>query len=259
MSVTELIGGAIGCTMLALGLASVFAWTLRRPRAERVLLWFGVWCGLYGARLITEQGAFLAPIGGATRAWGYFGAFATYAINVPLALFIEALIGAGWKQSTRRVWQMLAVAAVIEITVDLVAGRPRAAMPLNSPLILISIVIGAANVWISRHRLGPQFKSSAISAGGLIALLAVLNENIGRPVVHSINLEPVGVFIFVVLLGYSVVDAVFRREATLVAVERELETARQIQMSLLPRELPKVPGLDLAARYIPMTAVAGDL
>ena len=35
--------------------------------------------------------------------------------------------------------------------------------------------------------------------------------------------------------------------------------ARRIQTSLLPRELPKVAGLDLAARYVPMTAVAGDL
>ena len=87
----------------------------------------------------------------------------------------------------------------------------------------------------------------------------MFNENVGRPVGYSINLEPVGVFIFVVCLGYSVVSTVFRREATLVAVERELETARKIQTSLLPRELPKVPGLDLAARYLPMTAVAGDL
>lgn len=259
MLVSELIGGAIGCTLLALGLASVVAWVLRRPRAERVLLWFGVWCSLYGARLIAEQHAFLAPMGGTTRGWEYFRAFVTYTINVPIALFIEALIGPGWKQSTRYVWQVLAVAAIGEIAVDLVTGVPRAAMRFNSPLILISVVVGFANVWIARHRVGPQFKSSAISAGGLIALVFVVNENLGRPVVPSINLEPVGVFIFVVLLAYSVLATVFRREATLLAVERELQMARRIQMSLLPRELPKVPGLDLAARYLPMTAVAGDL
>jgi sigma-B regulation protein RsbU (phosphoserine phosphatase) len=259
MLVTELIGGAIGCTMLALGLASVMAWTLRRPRGDRVLLWFGAWCGLYGARLIAEQPAFLVPMGGSARAWEFFRAFATYAINVPIALFIEALIGAGWKQSIRRVWQVLAVAAIGGIIIDLVAGRPRAGMPLNSPLILTSFVACAANVWIARHRLAPQFKLSAIGAGGLIAILAVFNENIGRPIVPSINLEPIGVFIFVAFLGYSVVGTVFRQEAILVAVQRELETARRIQTSLLPRELPKMPGLDLAARYLPMTAVAGDL
>jgi sigma-B regulation protein RsbU (phosphoserine phosphatase) len=41
-------------------------------------------------------------------------------------------------------------------------------------------------------------------------------------------------------------------------IQRELDTARQIQLSILPREIPAIPGLDIAARYIPMTSVAGD-
>lgn len=41
-------------------------------------------------------------------------------------------------------------------------------------------------------------------------------------------------------------------------IQKELETARQIQMSILPAEIPKLEGLDIAARYIPMTSVAGD-
>jgi sigma-B regulation protein RsbU (phosphoserine phosphatase) len=67
------------------------------------------------------------------------------------------------------------------------------------------------------------------------------------------------VFAFVVSLGYGVVGTVFRQEAELVGVQRELETARRIQTALLPRDLPRVSGLDVAVRYLPMTAVAGDL
>jgi serine phosphatase RsbU (regulator of sigma subunit) len=37
-----------------------------------------------------------------------------------------------------------------------------------------------------------------------------------------------------------------------------METARQIQLSILPREIPSLQGLEIAARYIPMTSVAGD-
>jgi sigma-B regulation protein RsbU (phosphoserine phosphatase) len=44
----------------------------------------------------------------------------------------------------------------------------------------------------------------------------------------------------------------------LLAIQKELETARQIQLSILPHEIPRVRGLDIAARYIPMTSVAGD-
>ena len=42
------------------------------------------------------------------------------------------------------------------------------------------------------------------------------------------------------------------------AIRQELENAREIQLSILPREVPKIAGLDIAARYIPMTSVAGD-
>jgi serine phosphatase RsbU (regulator of sigma subunit) len=44
----------------------------------------------------------------------------------------------------------------------------------------------------------------------------------------------------------------------LVALQMELETARQIQLSILPREMPRIAVLDIAARYIPMNSVAGD-
>ena len=42
------------------------------------------------------------------------------------------------------------------------------------------------------------------------------------------------------------------------AINIELEMARQIQLSILPRSTPKIQGLDIAANYIPMTSVAGD-
>jgi serine phosphatase RsbU (regulator of sigma subunit) len=44
----------------------------------------------------------------------------------------------------------------------------------------------------------------------------------------------------------------------LIAINNELEMARQIQLAILPRETPKIRGLDIAARYIPMSSVAGD-
>jgi len=46
--------------------------------------------------------------------------------------------------------------------------------------------------------------------------------------------------------------------AQLLALNNELEMARQIQLSILPHTLPKLPGLDIAARFLPMTSVAGD-
>jgi serine phosphatase RsbU (regulator of sigma subunit) len=47
-------------------------------------------------------------------------------------------------------------------------------------------------------------------------------------------------------------------ERQLLTIRSELETARRIQLSILPRQIPQLKGLDIAARYIPMTSVAGD-
>jgi len=44
----------------------------------------------------------------------------------------------------------------------------------------------------------------------------------------------------------------------LFAIQKELETARLIQQSILPETVPHIHGLDIAARYLPMAAVAGD-
>jgi serine phosphatase RsbU (regulator of sigma subunit) len=42
------------------------------------------------------------------------------------------------------------------------------------------------------------------------------------------------------------------------SIESELEIARQIQASILPAETPEVNDLQIAACYLPMTAVGGD-
>ena len=42
------------------------------------------------------------------------------------------------------------------------------------------------------------------------------------------------------------------------AINSELEMARQIQLSILPSETPHLQGLEIEARYLPMSSVAGD-
>ena len=44
----------------------------------------------------------------------------------------------------------------------------------------------------------------------------------------------------------------------LFVIQHELDLARVIQLSILPHQLPKIEGLEIAARYLPMSTVAGD-
>jgi phosphoserine phosphatase RsbU/P len=44
----------------------------------------------------------------------------------------------------------------------------------------------------------------------------------------------------------------------LLDINNELEMAREIQLSILPHAIPKIKGVEIAARYMPMSLVAGD-
>ncbi len=47
-------------------------------------------------------------------------------------------------------------------------------------------------------------------------------------------------------------------EAERTRLEHELETARQIQMSLFPPDVPKIAGLDISGLSFPARQVGGD-
>src|ERR1022692_4872140 len=88
-------------------------------------------------------------------------------------------------------------------------------------------------------------------------LLVVLTNNLGFRIAGH-DPEPLGFLVLIGGLAYTAAQRAISREQKLAAVESELATARRIQTSILPRALPTLPGLRLAASYRPMTAVAGD-
>ena len=50
------------------------------------------------------------------------------------------------------------------------------------------------------------------------------------------NLEPFTMLVLIVCLGYAAANRVFANERRVAAVTRELETARRIQQSILPKD-----------------------
>jgi sigma-B regulation protein RsbU (phosphoserine phosphatase) len=71
--------------------------------------------------------------------------------------------------------------------------------------------------------------------------------------------EPYGFAVFLGCLGYVAARRTLKRDEDLNEIQRELELARRIQMSLLPGAFPQSTAFDVAARYVPMSSVAGDL
>jgi sigma-B regulation protein RsbU (phosphoserine phosphatase) len=58
--------------------------------------------------------------------------------------------------------------------------------------------------------------------------------------------------------AYVAVERDHANEGRLVAIENELDLARQLQFSILPATVPDIGKLRIGAAYRPMTAVAGD-
>jgi sigma-B regulation protein RsbU (phosphoserine phosphatase) len=99
-----------------------------------------------------------------------------------------------------------------------------------------------------------------LTAATLIFALEVLYTNLSS-VLHYRVLPLVNSLGFAALLfslGYVALEILFTNERRLLSIETELETARQIQSSILPVEVPELEHLRIAASYHPMTSVAGD-
>ena len=261
MTGTELAGICIGSSLLALGVVSTAAATMRLRRRSTTLLTFGLWTALYGARMLVRQPPVREAMGGEVSLWEYVSAIITYAINVPITVFIGSLIGPDWRRTVNWLAVAATAFAIVATAIGLVTGNPNAAMTANTWFVLGSLAFGlaAAVHGVAVRGARSLLLDPLVLFGGVTLGLLVVKENLGRTVVPGPNIEPLGVLLFVLCLGHAVGRSVVRAEADFAGVQRELERARQIQFSLLPREVPRPATLDVAVRYVPMTTVAGDI
>jgi phosphoserine phosphatase RsbU/P len=248
----------LGALFLSVGLAVLLLAGLRRRFKDLSLVFFGL-CGvLYGVRLFSSSGATPLLFDVPPVLWSYLTAFITYVMPVPFVVFLEQFMGRGWKSSIRRMWQLQLLYAVVAIPLSSIRHNPWEAISLNSPLVLLMIVVIFGNLIRMVPRMTGELKLTW--AGATIFMIFILNANLVQRnlLPWRWTAEPIGLLIFICFLGYAVAHRFFTNEKQLLAIEQEMNTARRIQSSILPQQMPEVPGLQLAARYLPMTAVAGD-
>jgi phosphoserine phosphatase RsbU/P len=254
-----------GVLIFMAGLVQVaFARPFRRDR-NGALASLGVAGLLYGSRLLTEPPHHL--ISASPQFWLFFRGFITYIILVPILYSIEVTFGSGWHDSIRWMRRIVTAYAGTAVVVDVVTATPRRAMGPNGYLLVATIIVLLSN----RFRgviASDSFRAQAEASRGLrivrIGLLAfagfVLFENIVNSHLFegAWNVEWAGVLVLLGSLGYVAVSRAVENDRRLHELRHELETARQIQMSILPRRMPCVDGVAVAARYVPVEAVAGD-
>lgn len=93
----------------------------------------------------------------------------------------------------------------------------------------------------------------------VFALFAAYTNAAGVGLISGPNgFEFLGFAFLLCCLGYVTVSQTVHNEERLISISKELEIARRIQSGLLPGSDVHVPELEIAARYVPATSVAGD-
>jgi sigma-B regulation protein RsbU (phosphoserine phosphatase) len=247
----------LGFVLILTGLVTMLAIGLLRRRAIS-LIWLAAFSVLYGFRLVVRTGAFRLYSDVSETAVEYADAAITYTVPIPLLLAVRALFPA-WQ----RFWTWgalgLAAFAVCAIVSDAMLERPFSAEVPNN-LIAIAFFIGVL-AWILRPMPAPSRELKTIRLGVVVVSLTALADNLRGIEVLPFpgpDLEPFGFILLIACLGTVAVRRMLADSTRLVALNRELDIARRIQSSILPQSMPRIVGLTIAARYRPMTAVAGD-
>lgn len=258
MNALELVAFAIAVVICTAAAAALVGYLLRTEPADRLLLWFGLFAAIYGGRMFFKQ-PLAAALGVDPRVGDWVEKVLNYFILIPALLFVEELYGQGWHRVLRRLTQATAAYAVVALVIDIAAGTPRRMPdPSNIWFLLLGAIIV---VGVRAGYRPPRFPEwRLLLAGLLVFVLFVLNSHAvdARIVPWRVTAEPIGFLIELGCLGYIALARFFARGRQLAAVDQEMRSARDIQTSILPRDVPSVAGVQLAARYAPLAAVAGD-
>jgi phosphoserine phosphatase RsbU/P len=259
----DLVNISVGVLLLVIGLTVSTLFFFRPKWRDRSLIYFGVFTILYAVRLLGTRMLVESVIDVPRPFWDYFGFCISAVIVIPFGLYLYELVEPEVKRILPWILGTQTTFAVGEIIAALAGIDLHTVNKVNN-VVTIGTVIPSV-IWIAILRSKrPSSHDVNVFFGGLIFwFLFVLHNNLsglgiisGPPVTHG--LEFIGFLGFVGCLGYITIRRTFATEERLLAIDAELQIARQIQASTLPQQLPKLADLEIAARYVPMSAVAGD-
>ncbi len=242
-----LLGAAITTVGLLAG-----AFSLLRRRLDPLLLWFAAFAGLYGAHMVVEYQP-LWSLGVQAPALSRIGLAIGFLVPVPAFFFFEALnlLGKVGRILRNAVWPIAVSLAILTLAL----GYRKFIDEVNNYLVIAAFVVLV--VALLRVRNGDR-DVAIIRWGVLFFGACALYNNIVRIFPHYYNIEPFSFMVLLACLGMVAGRRALAQEQELSNIQKELEIARSIQISILPSEFPTSASFRVAARYLPMTAVAGD-
>ncbi len=249
----------IGAILLSIGLVSTGIFLFRKKSTDRTLLYFGLFVLLYAIREFLRAAPLVSVFAIPASVAEHIARTITFTFALPLTFLFLEIVQARWRRFFLWSLGLQLVFAAFAIPLDLFGIARRAVDIGNALLVLGSWVLLIIFLFFLRPpgRLPLELRVVAVGLAvfGLFVLHAILT---GLHLVPGRDVEPAGFLFFVCTLGYFVAHRIFAREESLFAIQKELEIAERIQTSILPRGVPRLAGIEIAARYLPMSAVAGD-
>ncbi len=259
----DLLNVGVGVLLLAIGLTASLLFFFRLKWRDRSLIYFGVFTILYGARLLGSRLIIDSVFDFPPLFWAYFRYFVSCVIVLPFGLYLYELVDPELKPIFPWIVGTQAVCAVGEIIAAIYGIGLAELNQANSLVTIVTVAVGLAWILLARSKRPLTHEVKVFFGGMLFWFLFVIHANLaglgvisGPPPSHGV--EFIGFLGFVGCLGYIAIRRSFATEERLLAIDAELQIARKIQASTLPQQLPKLTALDIAARYVPMTSVAGD-
>jgi phosphoserine phosphatase RsbU/P len=241
----------IAAASITIGLVAV-AFSLIRRRFDQLLSFFAWFSVLYGARLwmqsdilglMSHPSPFLNKLQTALNffvaipAFQFFGASGLVGRAGRVIVYVVCLV------------EMCLIGAVF-------LGLP---LPLLQNVNSVCVIAGSVSLVILELRQPMIENDAAVFRAGLLTFVGfVLWTNVAALLGHRTTIELYGFAVFLCCLGYVAAKRALDRDQQLSSIQQELDVARQIQLSILPTAFAVSEHFTVAARYLPMTSVAGD-
>jgi phosphoserine phosphatase RsbU/P len=241
----------LGSAFTTVGLLAAAFCVIRR-KFDALLVYFALFAVFYGQRLWI-QADLLQILLPTSKLFVSLRTGINYVVPIPAILFFDAagLIhrrGRGIGYAMGIVMASLAIATFV-------FGPSKVYETINNVVVMI-VLIALVVESVTSKSISRDF---VIIRRGLLIFVAFAFWDNTSGVFHlPSRVEPFGFVAFLGALGYVAARRTLDRDRQLGEIQKELEVARRIQLSILPGDFPSSANFQVAARYVPMTSVAGD-
>jgi sigma-B regulation protein RsbU (phosphoserine phosphatase) len=242
----------LGAAFTTFGLISA-AFAFLSRKFDAMLFWLGLFAILYGQRMWINL-SLLALMIPPSAFFENLRASASYLVPIPAFFYFDA---AGFfpRFGGRKAAIAISIPFLCLFVATFLFGYKQAFDLINNGIVILCVI---ALIIQSLLRKRTDRDSVIVRRGVLLFAAFALYNNIASTLRHSQNVEPLGFAFFLGTLGYVAAKRSLRRDHQFNEIQKELEIARRIQTSILPSAYPQSSHFHVAARYVPMTAVAGD-